>query len=293
MKKKKSEKQNLQTKNEIKKPKYVSKNNNKLTVVGTVGYNVVSTSLPENFFEGLLIKEMELNNEFTKEKLLELVRQYSLAIEYYLQIDPMKAKAYQNRMEYLLTNKDTLIQLNKYKSGKVDENEKKEQFKNKKDFSQTKQYVKLKQEDLKLEDISKQVNTVLDKNNLKEQTKQSVKNLINNDIQKQNENWKEKIKLKKKKNLRNSYKDLGGSMFLSKKSGPKRDKFISKSILLKGKEKEKDDFNINQKNSGDIFDDLEEVNEEVYEKGGNNDINNNEEMKAKNSEKKMKIKKKN
>ena len=208
-KNKKQENKNQETKNKIQEtknirnPKYVTKNNSQITVVGTAGYNVVSTSLPQNFFEGLLIKEMELNNEFTMERLLGLVGQYSLAIEFYLQMDPMKAKAYQNRMEYLLTNKDTLIQLSKIKSGKVDENEKKEPTKNKKDFTQTKQYVKLKQEDIKNEDISQKVSTVLDKGISKEEMKKNVQNLINDDIEKQNESWKTKIKSKKKKKFKN------------------------------------------------------------------------------------------
>ena len=34
-------------------------------------------------------------------------------MEHYLQTDPPKAKDYQGRMEYLLTNKDTLKQLKK------------------------------------------------------------------------------------------------------------------------------------------------------------------------------------
>ena len=52
------------------------------------------------------------------DKLFELVKQYSIAIEYYLQMDPKKATAYQNRMEFLLTNKDTLMQLKKQKDKK-------------------------------------------------------------------------------------------------------------------------------------------------------------------------------
>ena len=160
-----------------------------LTVVSTLGYDVVSTTLPKNFFEGLLIREMELNEEFTMEKLLDLVAQYSLAIEYYLDIEPMKAKAYQNRMEYLLTNKDTLVQLRRQKMNKTEDKDKEnipKINKNSKEFSQTRQYVKFKQEDLKLEDISQQVNTVLNKGILKEDEKKNVKILIDEDIEKQN-----------------------------------------------------------------------------------------------------------
>ena len=118
MKKKKNDK-GKKPKDNIIEEEPLSKSNNQLTVVSTSGYSMVSTTLPKNFFEGLLILEMELNDEFTMEKLLTLVNQYSLAIEFYLEIDPMKAKAYQNRMEYLLTNKDTLVQLQRQKMKKI------------------------------------------------------------------------------------------------------------------------------------------------------------------------------
>ena len=246
---------------------------------------MVSTSLSNNFFEGLLIKEMELNNEFTMEKLLGLVAQYSLAIEFYLQIDSMKAKAFQNRLEYLLTNKDTLIQLSKHKSGKVDDNEKKEPVKNKKDFNQTKTYVKLKQEDIKSEDISKKVNTVLNNDNSKEEIKKTVQILISDDIQKQNVKWKEKIKTKKKKNLRSTFKENIGMNALKKKVGDKslqlrKDNLLAKSVEIKGS----DALKINTNNNGDIFDNLEEKDEMK--------INNNEEIKEdkKEEEKKEEIK---
>ena len=95
--------------------KSFSKSTNQLAVVSNNGYRVALTTLSENFFENLLILEMELEDEFALDKLIELVKQYSIAIEYYLQFDPRKAKAYQNRMEYLLTNKDTLVKLKKQK----------------------------------------------------------------------------------------------------------------------------------------------------------------------------------
>ena len=82
-----------------------------LAFVNKSGYNITSISLPKNFFENLLILEMDLEEEFSTEKLIQLVQQYSNAIEYYTEENPIKAKAYQNRMEYLLTNKDTLMKL--------------------------------------------------------------------------------------------------------------------------------------------------------------------------------------
>ena len=222
MKKKKNDK-GKKSKDNIIEEEPLSRSNNQLTVVSTTGYNMVSTTLPKNFFEGLLILEMELNDEFTMEKLLTLVNQYSLAIEFYLETDPMKAKAYQNRMEYLLTNKDTLVQLQRQKMRKNNENnnENEKNIKNIRrstQFNKTKTYVKLKQEDIKSEDISKKVNKVLDTGNLKDDEKKNVINLIEEDIKKQDESWKNKYKKKKKNKLRNSTKvNLGGALLLKKK----------------------------------------------------------------------------
>ena len=227
MKKKKNDNNIIEEKETSENDKLLTKSCNQLTVVSNQGYDLVSTTIPNNFFEGLLIREMELNNEFTMEKLFDLVSQYSLAIEFYLQIDPIKAKAYQNRMEYLLTNKDTLAQLSKHKfckKGKQDKqnesNEKnqnpKNKVKNNKDFNQSRYYVKLKQKGLKYKDISHEVNTVISKG--KKDENKNVKNIINDDIKKQNESWKEKFNNKKKVSLRNSFRTTLGLSLTKRKS---------------------------------------------------------------------------
>ena len=274
MKQKKKDNNIIQKKEISENDKLLSNNNNQLTVVSSQGYEVVSTTLPNNFYEGLLIREMELNNEFTIEKLLDLVSQYSLAIEFYLQIDPLKSKDYQNRMEYLLTNKDTLIQLSKYKIGKPDENNEKSQnqkIKNNKEFKQSKHYIKLKQEDINNEDISEKVNSVINKG--KKDENKNVQNLINDDIKKQNESWKEKFNSKRKVSLRNSCrtslrvsltkkklsldnsKDFGGSK--SKDSSKNNE---SEDNLIKINEEE-NKLGENHEN----FDNIEEIKEENIE----------------------------
>ena len=147
-----------------------SKSTNQLAVVSNNGYRIAMTSLPENFFENLLILEMELEDEFALEKLIELVKQYSIAIEYYLQFEPNKAKAYQNRMEYLLTNKDTLLKLKKQKvkekivnDDNMDknininkENEKRKKFQRMKtQLNVNMDYIKIKQNEINDQDFSK------------------------------------------------------------------------------------------------------------------------------------------
>ena len=178
---------------DIKEPSTI--HNKTLTVVNNTRLKELPTELPENFFEEIIDEEMELSEEFTMDKFLSLVRKYSAAIEYYIVLDSNKAKLYQNRMEYLLTNKDTLIQLKKQKNGDLiepkNEKEKNINMKRKKAI----QTVKMKTEDLKFDDLSEKVNKVI---SLNSGDKEIVKNIIDDDIQKQNENWKEKLLSKKK-----------------------------------------------------------------------------------------------
>ena len=275
MKKKKNDK-GKKSKDNIIEEEPLSRSNNQLTVVSTTGYNMVSTTLPKNFFEGLLILEMELNDEFTMEKLLTLVNQYSLAIEFYLETDPMKAKAYQNRMEYLLTNKDTLVQLQRQKMRKNNENNN-ENEKNAKiirrstQFNKTKTYVKLKQEDIKSEDISKKVNKVLDTGNLKDDEKKNVINLIEEDIKKQDESWKNKYKRKKKNKLRNSTKvNLGGALLLKKKffGDKKSDLSLKSSYIGDLNKKNKKENNLSAGGLYEIKEDNNIIEEEKEEAKG-------------------------
>ena len=198
--------------------KTFSHSNNQLTVVTANGYNLAKVSLDNHFFENLLILEMNLESEFSMEKLFELIKQYSIAIEYYLQKEPAKAKAYQNRMEYLLTNKDTLIQL-KRQNDQINnnKNENKNKEKNninnkvKSEIIKKKETIKFRQDFIKAEDLTKRVTFVLNSSNKKGENTISGKNIINNDLEKQNLNWKERLKNKKKNPSRFSVKpSIGG-----------------------------------------------------------------------------------
>ena len=199
--------------NEPKKETSFSKSTNQLAVVSNKGYRIAMTSLPENFFENLLILEMELEDEFALEKLIELVKQYSIAIEYYLQFEPNKAKAYQNRMEYLLTNKDTLIKLKKQKDKEksvnnenidkninIDkENEKRKKFqKMKSQLNVNMDYIKIKQNEINEQDFSKKANLFLSTIG-KSDEHISGKNIIKEDLENQSQSWKKKYRLKKKR----------------------------------------------------------------------------------------------
>ncbi len=48
-------------------------------------FDFIINKLPKSFFEDILLNEMELSEEFSIEKLMELISLYSQAREYYLQ----------------------------------------------------------------------------------------------------------------------------------------------------------------------------------------------------------------
>ena len=250
--------------------------NKTLTVVGSTTLNDVPTELPKKFFENILIEEMELYEEFTMNKFLSLVNLYSIAIEYYLVMDPSKAKLYQNRMEYLLTNKDTLIQLKKQKNGNKIEskNEKEKNIDRKR--KQTIATVKMRTDELKFDDLSEKVNKVI---SYKSSDKESVKNIIDEDIQKQNVSWKEKLQNKKKnksglssnfnkKKTGSSSASYSDSPVVSKKSSGEN--VVSSFNEVYNNEKEKLDEKL-EEDLGKI-EEKEEENEEENKKDENSKI---------------------
>ena len=82
-------------------------------ILGNAGGDYIKTTLPKNFFENVTLGEMSLEFDFSIEKLTKLTDLYSLGIQYYLENDPIKAKHFQDRMGYILTNKDVLFKLKK------------------------------------------------------------------------------------------------------------------------------------------------------------------------------------
>ena len=293
--------------------KSFSKSTNQLAVVSNNGYRVALTTLSENFFENLLILEMELEDEFALDKLIELVKQYSIAIEYYLQFDPRKAKAYQNRMEYLLTNKDTLVKLKKQKDKEKNinednndknlnidkENEKKKKFlKMKTELNINTDYIKLKQDEINAEDFSKKANLVLSSNN-KNEEQISIKDVVKDDLQKQSQSWKEKFKNKKKRQFKiNPKLNIQGlkSRYFGGSIGSKLDLRLTVSPqfnsanLNKSEKLNIDDLTISKFKSKDLTNEIKEEN--VIEEENEEKAKESQELiKKKKSKMKIKLKK--
>ena len=280
---------------EIKKYKIFSLSSNQITVVTNSGCKIATVELDKNFFENLLIYEMELEDEFSMEKLFELIKQYSIAIEYYLQTDPKRAKAYQNRMEYLLTNKDTLIQLKRQNDRKNNINNNNNNEKNKQNnklksqLNSKKEEIKIRQDDINIQAISEKVNKFLISSNQKEENKISGKNIINEDLEKQSLNWKEKLKAKKRNNNRFSNKTSVGGFRKKFQTSIKNDLSLSplSSTEVIKNESDKDDKSEKVSEFKSVYEELYDSNQnykiEEIDKNEDN-VNKIEEIKEENKE---------
>ena len=191
----KKEKVNQNPEENLKKDKLSKRE--KLTVMTGKNYNIVDISLPKNFFEQIIINEVELSQEFKYEKLNNLVQLYLNAIQYYSSVQPEKVKAYQNRLEFLLTQKETLKNLCKMKSESQVKSKSSNQLLKVRGSAKTK--FMLQTERIKNEDIAKKVKIVLNENtNDKEkENKDNIKNLLNNEFESQSKKWKEKLNIKR------------------------------------------------------------------------------------------------
>ena len=190
----------------------------KCQILGNPGADYIKTKLPKNFYEDIIIGEMSLEYDFSIDKLTKLMDLYSLGIQYFLENNPVQAKSFQDRMGFILTNKDTLSNLKrqqdqeqrekeekeKSKTEKKEENNKKELFpKSAKNLPKTNMRKRartnfmMKSQNIKEEEIHRRVTFVIKSDKIKD--KEDVKNMINEDINKQNLKWKEKLKIKKDK----------------------------------------------------------------------------------------------
>jgi hypothetical protein len=194
----------------------------KYQILGQAGGDYITTKLPNNFFEDLMFGEMDLEYNFSIEGLTKLMDLYSLGIQYYLENNPIQAKYFQDRMGFLLTNKDILMNLKKQQDKEEKEKNKKDEDNNegendKTEFPksspnlpkiETRQRAKtnfiIRSKTIKKEDFKKKINNVLDDSNKIIKEKENVKNIINEELNNQNMKWKEKLS-KKRENFNASF----------------------------------------------------------------------------------------
>ena len=101
-------------------------------IMGNAGSDYIQTKLPNDFYENITFGEMDLEYDFSIEKLTNLMDLYSLGIQYFLENNPIQAKAFQDRMGFILTNKDTLSNLKRQQDQEQREKEEKEKAKTEK-----------------------------------------------------------------------------------------------------------------------------------------------------------------
>ena len=231
--KKQKEKKNKTTKEIISEVRNEFKDEeSKYQILGNAGGDYIKTKLPKNFYEDITTGEMSLEYDFSIEKLTKLMDLYSLGIQYFLENNPTQAKAFQDRMGFILTNKDTLFNLKRQQAQEQREKEEKEKEENNKSEQKEEKNNKkeiaaksaknlpktsmrkraktnfmMKSQNIKDEEIQRKVTFVLKNDKIKED-KENVKNIIKEDINKQNLKWKEKLK-NKRSNMNNTSFGLG------------------------------------------------------------------------------------
>jgi hypothetical protein len=178
--------------------------------------NLANHKLPENFFENVMEMEMELDYEFNYDRLRCLFQLYSTAIQYYSLNEPTKVKPFQNRMEHYLTQKDTLKNLTKFNQEQkigtqfnlnedTNTNDNNNSDNNlpipsylPKVRGRAKTKFKIKSKEIKKDDIRNQVKEILkDVVILMKIDKKNLRDIINDELLKQKENFLERYHEKK------------------------------------------------------------------------------------------------
>ena len=201
--------------NKIKKSGRIKKNEFNQLLPNNHKFKVASSELPESFFESMVLTEIDLSQEFSMDKFYKLINLYSEALEFYTTYDPLQAKYFKGRMESLLTKRDTLIRLkrqgqntNKKEENNINLNNNELNLNNNNSSnilnkSELKNKIELHKDALIYDDISKQVNKFMNIN--KDTQNNPGIDIIKEDLKRQNEKWKAKLKKKKKNMLRYSY----------------------------------------------------------------------------------------
>jgi len=179
----------------------VAKDTHELTVLdGNNNLDIMNSKLPNNFFEKLITAEMELEEEFSQDKLSDLVQLYMAAIQYYSTKDMKKVKEYKNRMENHLTEESTLKNLSKMNIKKYKDHTKNFYFpsnKQPKIRGRAKTNFKYKSGKITNDEIRKKVKLILeDVLILMKIDKDNMKNIINKELKKQRNKWIEKLRKK-------------------------------------------------------------------------------------------------
>ena len=169
------------------------------------------TSLPPNFFEQVLVCEIQMKKGFSMVTLQKLINYYSQAIEYYESINDPRFARYSKSLQLLLMQPEVMKHINLQTSKgkiKVQKQERKKEVMhelhnvdkiyNKKDNEEAKNLIS---------------------NAKKEEKKEDLNKVINHDLDEQKNNFKKKLEAKKKKKMLNISNDEEDGESTDKKEG--------------------------------------------------------------------------
>ena len=185
------------------------------------------TSLPQNFFEQVLVCEIQMKKGFSMVTLQKLINYYSQAIEYYESINDPRFARYSKSLQLLLMQPEVMKHINLQTSKgkiKVQKQERKkavmnelhnvDKIYNKNDNEDAKNLITLSKGQEKKEDLNKVINHELDeqqnnfKKKLEEKKRKKLINISDNDKEDKAEGGDKKVN-KKQKGLNKSFDAIG------------------------------------------------------------------------------------
>ena len=153
------------------------------------------TSLPPNFFEQVLVCEIQMKKGFSMVTLQKLINYYSQAIEYYESINDPRFARYSKSLQLLLMQPEVMKHINLQTSKgkiKVQKEERKKAVMN-----------ELHKVDKTYNENDNEVAKNLITQSKEQEKKEDLTKVINQELDEQKSNFKKKLEAKKKKKLLN------------------------------------------------------------------------------------------
>ena len=186
-------------------------------------------ALPPDFFEQVLICEIQMKRSFSMPLLQKLINYYSQAIEYYESICDPRFARYSKSLQLLLMQPEVMkhitLQSSKGKI-KVQKQERKKEIMD-----------ELHNVDKKFEKDNKDIHNLIAQKNAPEK-KEDINKVINNVLDEQTNNFKKKLEEKKKRKLLNLNEESGSndksnSIEEKNNNNKSKEKKIKKKVLNK------------------------------------------------------------
>ena len=165
------------------------------------------TSLPPNFFEQVLVCEIQMKKGFSMVTLQKLINYYSQAIEYYESINDPRFARYSKSLQLLLMQPEVMKHINLQTSKgkiKVQKEERKKAVMN-----------ELHNVDKKYNKKDNEVAKNLITQSKEQEKKEDLNKVINHELDEQKSNFKKKLEAKKRKKMLN----ISGEESTEKKEG--------------------------------------------------------------------------